>query len=566
MVLLMKNSAQEQVKEHYQRLRKLDCEALWEEVAWFDSAEPAQRVRLVSVVRAVGVVFLESGTPSQREKARKWLRGLLADPEEKVRRYAMVALSKLGGGEAEELQLLSLVDKAAGERENRFLVQTLERIGGNATLKAGEAGSGKLARVVQKVRANVARREGCGAVAFDKTLRSTTGVRVGLECRAGLESVVAGELSEQASLQGKLKVDRMTPGLVALQIIQPFALRELYALRCFSGVVFALGELPPLTHRAAPLPTDALASIITSKAALCVLQSFTSGPIRYRLEFASRKPAPSAVRDLTERVFAKAPELLNDPRAALWEIMIRESAAGISVELRPRLRPDPRFDYRQGDVPAASHPPLAAAMARIAQVGQTGGERIWDPFCGSGLELAECVLMGGVESVFGTDLSSAAVAVADANVAAASGRRREEVRASRDFVASDFRAALDRRELRDLTLIITNPPLGKRVPVEDLRQMVHGLFEAAKRLLRPGGRLVFVNPLNLGPSGYGLRLESGRSVDLGFAHFQLEKYVKEGATRGALPSRPSRAQRIPLKASKASKGGEVLRVKKSPER
>ncbi|MEI6872350.1 MAG: hypothetical protein WCL08_08725, partial [Verrucomicrobiota bacterium] len=250
----MKNSAQEQVKEHYQRLRKLDCEALWEEeVAWFDSAEPAQRVRLVSVVRAVGVVFLESGTPAQREKARKWLRGLLADPEEKVRRYAMVALSKLGGGEAEERQLLSLVDNAAGERESRFLVQTLERIGGSATLKAGETASGKLAGVVQKVRANVARREGNGAVAFDQALRSITGVRVGLECRAGLESIVVQELSEQAALKGKLQVDRMATGMVALQTNQPFTLKELYGMRCFSGVVFALGELPPQRHRGAPM-------------------------------------------------------------------------------------------------------------------------------------------------------------------------------------------------------------------------------------------------------------------------------------------------------------------------
>ncbi len=537
----MKNTAQEQVKEHYQRLRRLSCEALWsQEVALFDAASPAQRIRLVSVVRAVGVVFLETGTPAQWEMARKWLRALLGDPEEKVRRYAMVALSKLGAGEVEERQLLNLVGKAAGERESRFLVQTLERIGGSETLKAGEAAHGELSQVVQKVRANVARREGSGEISFEQSLRSIARVSVGLECRAGLESVLAQELEEQRDLKNKFQVERMSAGKLLLRPNEAFTLKELYALRCFSGVTFTLGELPPLPKAGATPDAESLAGLISSKLSLNVLQSFTIGPIRYRVEFASRKATPAVVRELTERVFAKAPVLLNDPRAALWEVVIRETAAAVTVELRPRLRPDPRFDYRQGDVPAASHPPLAAALARIAQVGKGGGERIWDPFCGSGLELAECVLLGGVEAVFGTDLSDEAVRVAEANVAAVSGGRRGEVRAERDFVACDFRSALRREELQDLTLIITNPPLGKRVPVADLRHMVQGLFEAAQRLLRPGGRLVFVNPLDLRPFGGGLRLESSRSVDLGFSHFQLEKYVKEAGVRGSLPPRASK--------------------------
>ena len=537
----MKNTAQEQVKEHYQRLRKLSCEVLWtQEVPLFNAAPPAQRTRLVSVVRAVGVVFLETGTPAQWETARKWLRGLLGDPEEKVRRYAMVALSKLGGGEAEERQLLQLMSKAAGERESRFLVQTLERIGGSETLKAGEVAHGELSQVVQKVRANVARREGGGEIAFEQSLRSVANVRVVLECRAGLESVLAQEFGEQTVLKDKLQVERMSAGKLLLVPSQVFTLAHLYTLRCFSGVTFPLGELPPLPKTGAPPDVESLARLITSKLAVNVLQSFTDGPIRYRVEFASRKATPAVVRELTERVFAKVPVLLNDPRAALWEVVIHENAAATTVDLRPRLRPDPRFDYRQGDVPAASHPPLAAALARIAQVGKLGGERIWDPFCGSGLELAECVLLGGVEAVFGTDLNDEAVRVADANVAAASGRRRGDVRPVRDFVACDFRSGLRRKELQDLTLIITNPPLGKRVPVEDLRDMVQSLFEAAQRLLRPGGRLVFVNPLDLRPGGGGLRLESGRSVDLGFSHFQLEKYVKVAGAVGALPPRASK--------------------------
>jgi len=74
-------------KDHYRRLRHLSCETLWfEEVPEFDHAAGSARLDRVAVVRAVGVVFSESGTPAQIALAREWLTGLLSDPEEKIRR------------------------------------------------------------------------------------------------------------------------------------------------------------------------------------------------------------------------------------------------------------------------------------------------------------------------------------------------------------------------------------------------------------------------------------------------------------------------------------------------
>src|SRR5205085_6866374 len=93
------------------------------------------------------------------------------------------------------------------------------------------------------------------------------------------------------------------------------------------------------------------------------------------------------------------------------------AAHGDSVELRPRLSPDPRHAHRLADVPAASHPPLAACMARLA--GRQENESVWDPFCGSGLELIERALLGGVRRVFGSDRSAEAVAITGRNFAAA---------------------------------------------------------------------------------------------------------------------------------------------------
>jgi 23S rRNA G2445 N2-methylase RlmL len=280
-----------------------------------------------------------------------------------------------------------------------------------------------------------------------------------------------------------------------------------------------------------------VAGLIASGPARHLMQSFTEGTVRYRLEFFARRTDATLANEISRHVFAAAPTLLNDPRQALWEVGIRESAQGVRVELSPRLRPDPRFAYRRGDVPAASHPPLAAAMARLAGVGSFGAEKVWDPFCGSGLELAECALRGEGGTVFGTDLDAGATAVAKLNLASAN-RGRAPVRAR--FVTSDFREAVGHPELPDLnalSLLICNPPLGKRVPVADLRAMVRGLFGCASRMLRPGGRLVFVNPVELRPEGGDLKLDFRQKVDVGFAHLHLEKWVKHEAKGGRPPSK-----------------------------
>ena len=522
----MKNPAQEKLREHYHQLRKLDCATLWaREVAAFDVAAAQERMQLVSVVRAVGVVFSEFGSSDEKERARAWLTALLHDPQEKIRRYAMLALPKLGAGASQEARLLELLDKPVSAREDKIVAQTLERIGGEQTLRrTASAPVGRLSGSGQRLQANIARTHGNGRLEFDSRLEKFRDLRVNLECRSGLESFVLDELSQCAALVGVFRVLRSGGGRIELLAQKPFALRDIFRIRCFSEIRFPLAELPPLPRAGGPLDTGALAEIISSDSTQRIVSGFTSGPVRYRLEFASRKVDVLFIRAITEKVYAARPELLNDPREALWEVSLRESAGGIRVELCPRIRPDPRFAYRRADVPAASHPPLAAAMARLAGLGEN--ERVWDPFCGSGLELVECALKGHVSVVFGCDLSSDAVRITESNLRSA---LHEQKIPQMNFAACDFRHASNApslRALRDLTLIVTNPPLGKRVPIADLKALVGALFDSAQALLREGGRLVFVNPMERAEVRQGLRLEARHKVDLGFAHFHLEKYVK----------------------------------------
>jgi len=525
----MKNPSQKRVKEHYQSLRQLSAEALWSlEVPAFNAASAPERLQSVSLIRAVGVVFSESGTASQKEEALAWLRGLLSDPEEKVRRYAMAALPKLGSGEAEESELLERVGRAATDREGRFLEKTLLRVGGRRTLERGLQPEGApLAIDPQRLQANIARREGTGTIAFHKQLPLFKGLRVHLECRAGLESILLGELAQAPAIQSALRLEHIGRGRLHLRMEGPFSLQALFEMRCFSAVRFPLGELPALPQAGAPLDPAAIAACITAEHTHHVLSRLSEGPVRYRLEFASRRADAALVDAITQRVFARRPALLNDPRQALWEICITETPRSVSLELSPRLRPDPRFAYRQGDVPAASHPPLAAAMARLAEIGRFPEETLWDPFCGSGLELAECVLRGSVGAVFGCDLNPDATRVASENIAAACALAGS--RAAVQLETCDFRQARAGAGPEGLSLIITNPPLGKRVPVADLRALIGGVFSMAERRLKPGGRLVLVNPASEGGASLvpaGLRLAVSQKVDLGFGHFPLERWER----------------------------------------
>ena len=310
----------------------------------------------------------------------------------------------------------------------------------------------------------------------------------------------------------------MRSGLVAITPVAPFSLGDIYTLRCFATVGFFLG------HVRSPNPTesvDALAARMTSPQSMSVLAAFTEGSIRYRLEFVSKGHQRGAVRLIANRAYAMCPDILNDPRSAPWSMDLYPSGHGISVELRPKLTPDPRFTYRKEDIRAASHPPLAACMARLG--GRVNHEVVWDPFCGSGLELIERALLGGVPSIFGTDLSPDAVAISRANFAAAKVKGVQVKIACCDF--RDY-AGVEGLGPKSVTLIITNPPMGRRIRVPNLRGLFEDLFAVAAEVLKPGGRLIFANPLRIEPRDPSLKLKYRKVIDLGGFNCRLEMYLK----------------------------------------
>lgn len=510
-------------KDLYRELRALSWDQLWlEEVARFDRAGARERFERVAVIRAVGAVFPESGPPGQREEVRSWLASLLSDPEEKVRRYAMAALPKIGAGAEEEARLLDLLRQGTGEREAKFVGRALDKIGGAATLEALES-TGLTPQTEQKVRASLARGECSSSVALGREVPGWEGRRVHLRGRKGLEEFVRQEAEEQ----GRFRVIEEGPGWVALEASGPFTLGDVYRMRCFGTAGLVLGRVERRGDDRAF--AESLASLIAAPASQRLFRTLTEGPLRYRLEFVAKGHQRGAVRAVANRAFALCPEILNDSRAAPWSIDVHPAGGGGEfVELRPRLSPDPRLAFRLGDVPAASHPPLAACMARLA--GARGNEMVWDPFCGSGLELIERCLRGGVRRVYGTDRSAEAVAIARRNLGAAPLGPAEEPR----FHGCDFRELPRVENLApgSLTLVVTNPPLGRRVPIPNLRGLFDDLFALAASLLAVDGRLVLTNPFPDWKTPPSFQLDFRQVVDLGGFTCRLERYRKRGAGGG----------------------------------
>jgi tRNA G10 N-methylase Trm11 len=171
-------------------------------------------------------------------------------------------------------------------------------------------------------------------------------------------------------------------------------------------------------------------------------------------------------------------------------------------------------------------------MARLAAQASPDSDEprqvVWDPFCGSGLELIERSMLGGVLAVHGTDLDPAAIGIARANFEAAGPEH-----VSGMFTPCDFRDAEQQAGIApgSITLVITNPPLGRRVRVKDMRGLMADLLLAASKALEPGGLLIFTNPLRDGPSSPSLKLEYRQTVDLGGFDCQLEMYSKRVARR-----------------------------------
>jgi 23S rRNA G2445 N2-methylase RlmL len=149
------------------------------------------------------------------------------------------------------------------------------------------------------------------------------------------------------------------------------------------------------------------------------------------------------------------------------------------VGMRLGRYPLHRRPYKQAHLPGSLKPPVAAAMAHWAQVGE--GTQVLDPFCGGGTILIESALLGA--SVMGGDLNAAAVATARENMRSANIHARLET----------WHAAALPCAAASVDCVISNLPWGKQVPVDaHLKALYAAAVAEMQRVVVPTGSIVLL--------------------------------------------------------------------------
>jgi len=420
----------------------------------------------------------------------------LSAPQPHCPKLAARALGKLQDERAEE-PLLAALGRAADGPERKSIIDALGALGSERSLKALElvtAGDADLLRRVKRASLSIERRrvrELPAQISFDAPLEAPWTIE--LSCRAGLSGVLASELG------GSFAPSVHGPGAVRLE--HRGTLGELLAAR----TALELACVVPLVSGASD-PAERIAEALTRPATLSIFERWTRGLPRFRIAWTASGHRRSLTWAVASAVRRRETALLNDSRQALWTVRAAPDASG-ELRLVPRLDPDPRFAYRLGAVRAASHPTVAAALARVAAA--RGDDVVWDPFVGSGLELAELARLGSVRELWGSDLDAGALEVARANLAAAG------VAGVRLRQADALAWAPD-----GVSLIVTNPPMGRRLARDgSLDALLTGFVRHAARVLRPGGRLVWLSPLaaktERAAREAGLAVTLGPDVDMG---------------------------------------------------
>lgn len=427
----------------------------------------------------------------------------LDEPLAQSRKLAARGLGKLGDARAEG-RLLEVLERASGP-ERKSIVDALGALGGEQslrTLAALDAGDEDLARRRERARAQIERRLGRaapGELALDEPLGSPW--RIALSCRRGLAEVLADELRARAKpeIRTAERVDIEHSG----------SLRELLEARTATELALVL----PLKRPNGLEPALHIAATLSSAECVAALTRWTRGVPRFRVDWTSGGHRRGLTWALDRALRARTTAIVNDSHGARWTLRAPPDAEG-ELLLVPRLMTDPRFAYRVADVPAASHPTIAAALARVA--GVVLDEVVWDPFVGSGLELIERARLGPVRELWGTDIDARALGAARQNLEAAGIATARLVKQS----ALEFAPPAP-------SLIITNPPMGRRVARDgSVGDLLEGFVRHAANVLRPSGRLVWLSPLAQRTErvarSVGFEVQVGPDVDLGGFSAQVQ--------------------------------------------
>ncbi|MFO0658848.1 MAG: HEAT repeat domain-containing protein [Polyangiaceae bacterium] len=444
-------------------------------------AKPPLRGRLSKVVGRI-VASNPNGT------GRPLLISLLSDADDKTRRNAIIAAGKLAGDDVESA-LLTRWPLESRADHRRSLAASLGKIGTDRSLAllkkelkkvpSDDASSSlrdAMAQSVLMLERSLSRSSPASeSSSIDMLASPSQPIEAVLVCRDGLEVVLEEEIDEIAP-HFEPRIDG--PGLVSISLHDSLA--KVFEARTLLSIAF---PLKAKLGRHEDALADAIVAALTSPEANRIIDTFTRGPATFRLAWASGGHRRAVVWAVARKIAETKSKLRNDPTSSAWEAVVHidQERGGILVDLSPKAVADTRFDYRSTDVPASSHPTVAAALARVA--GRRENDIVWDPFVGSGLELIERARLGGVLRSYGTDISEDALRAARVNLDAAKVSAELALEDARTFAPSG------------VTLIVSNPPMGRRVERTGMiRDVLEQFLNHAARVLAPGGRMVWASP------------------------------------------------------------------------
>jgi tRNA (guanine6-N2)-methyltransferase len=192
--------------------------------------------------------------------------------------------------------------------------------------------------------------------------------------------------------------------------------------------------------------------------------------------------------------------------------------AHATVGLRIADRPLHRRAYKRATVAGTLHPPLAAAMGRLA--GVRPQHTILDPCCGAGTLLAEARLAGAGARLVAVDCDPVALDAAAANAAAANAAAANANAANAAAVGLGIgllRADAGRLPftMDSVDRVLVNPPWDRQVPAWGLLGVggephyMCRLWTELTRVLRQDGLLVALIPdheaVDLSAHGFNVR-------------------------------------------------------------
>ncbi|MFC0532488.1 methyltransferase domain-containing protein [Phytohabitans kaempferiae] len=198
------------------------------------------------------------------------------------------------------------------------------------------------------------------------------------------------------------------------------------------------------------------------------------------------------------------------PGTRAWRVTIEGKRATVAVRLGDR--PAHRRAYKRASVPGTLHPPVAAAMVRLA--GIAPGDLVLDPCCGAGTLLIEGYATGA--RLLGADRDPAALRAAAAN---ATGLGVSWIRADAGALPVSS-GSVDR--------VLVNPPWQRQVVAAGtLSRAPARLWAETGRVLRPGGRLVALRHDGVGP-GAGWSVTRTYPIRLAGAEVEIVVAVRGG--------------------------------------